>query len=288
MSQNEKTLGSICAGIGGFDIGFEAVGWRTTWQIELDDVNRAVLTDRFPHARQFKNLNDWRSFKLPRVDCITFGFPCQDISTMGNARKDRSRIGLAGERSGLFFAIMEIVRALQPAWLVAENVPNLTAINDGKDFETVIQTFAEFGYLGYARVLDAQYFGVPQKRRRLVMVAGLGRHPNAEFLADAGTVESLPVALSKEPFVKRSDGWVGYTLTAPDKHNSQQSRFNIRNELFVAEAHRWDSMLERAREISLSGVRKGLDATNVEEAYAAGNAFPPAMAKWIAGILNRS
>ncbi|MEN6533069.1 MAG: DNA (cytosine-5-)-methyltransferase [Bryobacteraceae bacterium] len=285
---HDRTLGTICTGIGGFDTGFEESGWKTAWQIELDDVNRAVLADRFPWARQYRNLLDWRSFALSPVACIAFGFPCQDISNMAAAKHDQSKRGLAGERSGLFFAIMEIVEALKPAWLVIENVPALLHSNDCQDFETVIRQLADRGYVGFWRVLDAQYFGIPQKRRRLLLVSGLGRHPSMDMLVDAGPVESLPASPGSNWVAKQADAWAGYTLTAPNKFNKCSSRINLGSELLVAEEDGWHSMVERAREVEIHGFRCGLDATNLEEAYAAGNAFPPPMAKWIAEILNRS
>jgi DNA (cytosine-5)-methyltransferase 1 len=285
---NERTLGEICAGISGFGIGFERAGWRTEWQIELDDVNRAVLADRFPHARQFKNLNDWRRFALPKVKCICFGFPCQDISIMGQHRRDKSRIGLAGSRSGLVFEILEIVSFLQPDWLVIENVPALLATNDSRDIQELVGLLAQRNYVGYGRVLDAQYFGIPQKRRRLVLVAGLGKYPSIEFLADAAPVESIPCAPGQSWIAKPADAWAGYTLTAQNKYGRQNSRLDICSELLVAEEEGWDSMAQRGREVELHGFLAGLDAPNSEEAYAAGNSFPPCMAKWIAEILNRS
>jgi DNA (cytosine-5)-methyltransferase 1 len=284
---HENTLGEICTGISGFGVGFERAGWESKWQIELDDVNRAVLTDRFPRARQFRDLRDWRSFGLSPVTCIAFGFPCQDISIMGNAAADQSNRGLKGGRSGLFFPIMEIVDFVKPIWLVIENVPALLGSNDCEDIQTVIQELAQCGYVGFGRVLDAQYFGVPQKRRRLLLVAGLGRYPSMDFLADAGTVESLPI--SRGPiYAYPPHAWAGYTLTAPNKYENGGSRINLRSELFVAEEDGWDQMVERARAAEIHGVHRGLDATNTEEAYAAGNSFPPPMAKWVAEILNRS
>lgn len=288
MVTNEKTLGSICAGIGGFDIGFERAGWRTAWQIELDDINRAVLADRFPHAERFKNLNDWRSYRLPQVACISFGFPCQDISDLGNSKHNQSNRGLAGSRSGLFFEIMEIVREIQPAWLVIENVPALLHVNDCEDFQVVIQTLAQCGYVGYARVLNAQYFGVATNRRRLVLVAGLRRYPSADFLADSAPVEAIFSAAGTQWLARAADDWAGPTLTSPDKYKFQYSRISKGCELLIAEENGWHQMAERGREVELHGLRAGLDASNIEEAYAAGNAFPPPMAEWIAGILNRS
>ena len=285
---NERTLGTICSGIGGFDQGFEEAGWQTAWQIELDEINRATLADRFPRAHQFRDLRDWRSFALSRVACIAFGFPCQDISNMAAAKRDQSKRGLNGERSGLIFEILEIVGHLQPTWLVIENVPALLHTNDCSDFQAIIGELAKRGYVGFWRVLDAQYFGIAQKRRRILLVAGLGRYPSMDFLADAGTVESLPASPGANWIAKQADAWAGYTLTAPNKYNKCSSRINLGSELLVAEEGRWDSMVERAREVEIHGFRCGLDATHLEQAYAAGNAFPPAMAKWIAEILNRS
>lgn len=288
MTHDEFTFGEICAGIGGFGLGFTRAGWKGSWAIELDDVNRAVLADRFPDAQLHKNLCHWTQFirSLARVRAILFGFPCQDLSTMGLHRKS-GRAGLAGARSGLFFTIMDIVRVLQPTWLVIENVPGLLTSNGGKDFETVLKTLAECGYCGFFRVLDAQYFGVPQKRRRIFLVFGLGRFPSMDFLADAAPVEALSCALgSREE--RAGEAWAGYTLTAPDKGRKCNSRINFGSEVLVAESGGWHQMVERARAVELSGISQGLDETHLAEAYAAGNAVCPFIAEWIARLLIRS
>lgn len=287
---NEFTLGEICAGISGFGYGFEQAGWSVKWQIELDDVNRTVLADRYCGARQFKDLRQWRSYahELSGVTALAFGFPCQDISNMGATAADKSKRGLGGERSGLFFEIMEIVGHVQPAWVVVENVPALLHSNDCRDIEVVIRELAQRNYVGFARVLDAQYFGIPQKRRRILLVAGLGRYPHMDFLADAGTVESIFASAGSDWLAKPADSWAGYTLTAPDKHDQCNSRINLGSELFVAEEDGWNQMAERARAIEADGLSRGLDAANLEEAYAAGNAVPPPLAKWVAEVLNRS
>lgn len=286
---DEFTFGEICAGIGGFGLGFTRAGWKGAWSIELDDVNRAVLADRFPDSILFKNLCHWTQFikQLKRVRAILFGFPCQDqdLSQMGQSG-GRVR-GLAGARSGLFFTIMEIVRVLQPDGLVIENVPGLLISNGGKDFEVVLRTIADCGYSGFFRVLDAQYFGVPQKRRRIFLVFCRGRFPSMDFLADAAPVEALPCAIG-EGQERPGTGWAGYTLTAPDKGRQCNSRINFGSEVLIAESDRWNSMVERARAVELSGVSQGLDATNLAEAYAAGNAVCPQIAEWIARILMRS
>lgn len=281
------TFGEICAGIGGFGLGFERAGWTGKWAIELDDVNRLVLADRFPNSLLFKNLCHWTQFisRLARVHAILFGFPCQDLSVMGHHAG--SVRGLAGARSGLFFTIMDIVRVLQPPWLVIENVPGLLLSNGGRDFQTVLGTLADCGYCGFFRMLDAQYFGVPQKRRRVYLVFGLGRYPSMEFLADAAPVEALPCALGSQQ-ERPGAGWAGYTLTAPDKNRRCNSRINFGSEVLVAEENGWHSMAERARASELSGLSLGLDETNLAEAYAAGNAVCPQIAEWIARLVKRS
>lgn len=142
------TIGSLFAGIGGFDLGFENAGYHTTWQVELNPVNRAVLADRFPHARQFEDVRHCGAHNLDPVDVITGGFPCQDISLAGARFSNRDKRGLRGERSGLFWEVICIVNALQPRWVVLENVVNLLAVNDSQDFETVIRALADSGYVG--------------------------------------------------------------------------------------------------------------------------------------------
>ncbi len=113
-------------------------------------------------------------------DVITGGFPCQDISLAGARDSKRDKRGLRGERSGLFWEVIRILKEVQPRWVVLENVVNLLAVNDCEDFETVIRALADGGYVGCWRVLNAQYFGVPQQRRRVFLVAGLGRMPPSE------------------------------------------------------------------------------------------------------------
>lgn len=127
MEKRKPTVGSLFAGIGGFDLGFEQAGFQTAWQVEIDEINRAVLSDRFPHAQQFADVRTVLP-DLWTVDVIVGGFPCQDVSIAGK------RKGLAGERTGLFYDAMHIVDTLKPRWLVLENVTGLLNSNNGEDF----------------------------------------------------------------------------------------------------------------------------------------------------------
>lgn len=279
--EKAPTIGSMFAGIGGFDLGFERAGWRTRWQIEINPINRAVLGQRFPGARQWDDVRTATAAKLGKVDCILAGFPCQDISMSGSSGGKRP--GLDGQRSGLFSEVLRLIDEAQPAWVVLENVPALLHSNDCRDIQTVIQSLAQRGYLGCFRVLDSQYFGVPQKRRRLFLVAGLRRLPPLELLGDAGQLESLPCTLGTESEPRPAVAWAGHTLQA----ENSPGRFSLGSTNFVAHADGWDQMLERARTHRDDGIPKGLDDPNFAQAYSAGNAVVPQVAEWIAAKLIR-
>lgn len=161
-------VGSMFAGIGGFDLGFQRAGFEVSWCIEWDKHAQAVLRKRFPEATIYGDIREVNPGELERVDVICGGFPCQDLSVAGK------RAGLAGERSGLFHDAMRLVRRLNPSLLVLENVPGLLSSNQGLDFATVLREVGEgwnCAEVGW-RVLDSQYFGVAQRRRRVFVVAG--------------------------------------------------------------------------------------------------------------------
>nr|UOP05361.1 DNA (cytosine-5-)-methyltransferase [Conchiformibius kuhniae] len=138
---HRPTVGSLFAGIGGFDLGFERAGFITSWQVEIHDICRSVLADRFPHAKQHKDVRTCLP-ELTPVDVIVGGFPCQDVSIMGR------RAGLNGQRTGLFFNAMHIVASLAPRWLVLENVCGLISSHDGRDLQTVIETLVPMRVCG--------------------------------------------------------------------------------------------------------------------------------------------
>ena len=166
------TVGSLFAGIGGFDLGFERAGFRVLWQVENDGKAQSVLSLRFPNTALHSDVRTANG--LERVDVITGGFPCQDLSVAGR------RGGLAGERSGLFWQIVRIARELNPRWMVLENVPGLLSSHGGRDFYAVLVALAECGFRRAYRILDSRYFGVPQRRRRVFIVlraGGLGDGP---------------------------------------------------------------------------------------------------------------
>lgn len=270
--QDQPTIGSLFAGIGGFDIGFERAGFRSAWQVEINPICRAVLEDRFPHASRHEDVRACGSHNLERVDVIVGGFPCQDLSAMGRQR------GLEGARSGLFYEVARILTELRPQWVVLENVTGLLSCRDGEDFQAVITTLAECGYVGCWRVLNAEYFGVPTKRRRVFLVAGLGRHPPFELLADAGPVDDVPGAAAAEQAGAGLGRWAYPTFCA----GKSSSQIPIHGAGLVLAEFGWSKMVERAGTIERNGLCKGLDASNFAEAQAAGNAVVPQVAEWVA------
>jgi len=161
---------SLFAGVGGFDLSMERNGVDVVANVEIDKQCQKVLAKHFPNAKQFSDITDVKGSDLiaagfkPNRGIITGGFPCQDLSVAGKRR------GLAGERSGLFWEIARLIEETQTEWFVLENVPGLLTSNKGKDFGMVVGTMADIGYSLAWRVLDAQYFGVPQRRRRVFIV----------------------------------------------------------------------------------------------------------------------
>ena len=171
------TFGSLFTGIGGFDLGFERAGMKCKWQCEIDKDCHTVLKK---HWREIPLYDDVRKITADTepVDLICGGFPCQDISIAGR------RKGLAGERSGLWWEFARIIEALQPRWVVAENVPGLLSSNNGKDLLAILNYLAELGYGVAWRILDSQYFGVPQRRKRIFIVASAGNGRAGQVLFD--------------------------------------------------------------------------------------------------------
>lgn len=193
---------STFSSVGGLDLGLERAGMRVVAQAEVDPWRRRVLAERFPGCRIYDDVKsvaagvpvanaagrrgdggagvavtdegergrEWRG-EAGSVDLLAGGFPCQDLSVAGKRR------GLAGERSGLFFEFARIADEFRPRWLLVENVPGLLSSANGRDMGVVLATLADLGYGLAWRVLDARFFGVPQRRRRVFIVGHLGGEP---------------------------------------------------------------------------------------------------------------
>lgn len=193
-------VGSLFTGIGGFDLGLERAGHEIAWQCEKDEYRRRVLKRHWPGVPCFEDVRtvacdqavrsgvrDFNGSANTReggraaqrdsdVDLLCGGFPCQDLSVAGR------RAGLAGERSGLFFEFARVADALlsDGGWVLIENVPGLLSSHGGRDFAVLLATLAELGFHDLAwRVLDSRYLGVPQRRRRVFILARRSRGRSA-------------------------------------------------------------------------------------------------------------
>lgn len=175
--------GSLFSGVGGMDIGFARAGWRHAFFAEIEPFGRAVLAERFPGVPIYEDVRDvpeCAAGEWPRLDVLTFGSPCQDLSVAGK------RQGLDGDRSGLFWEAMRIAGdgPFRPRALLMENVEGLLSSNNGRDFAVVLDAMAERGYRWTFRLLDSQHFQVPQRRVRVFVLAIADDDPRAGRAAE--------------------------------------------------------------------------------------------------------
>ena len=188
------TLGSLFDGSGGFPLGGLLAGITPVWASEIEPFPIRVTTKRLPFMKHYGNVSEMDGGKVEPVDIITFGSPCQDMSVAGK------RAGLEGSRSNLFYEAVRIIKEMRkatggeyPKWACWENVPGAFSSSGGEDFRCVLESlcgvidesvsipkpkkWANAGEIlgdGYSlawRVLDAQFWGVPQRRKRIYLVA---------------------------------------------------------------------------------------------------------------------
>ena len=182
---SDLTVGSLFAGVGGFDIAAERAGMTVKWQSEVDKAASNVLEYHWPGL----NKGDIHGVEsTDGVDVLVGGFPCQSYSVAGG------RGGLLEDRGALWWEYHRLIAEGRPKWVVGENVPGLLSSGGGRDFAQIIQSIADLGYTVGWRVLDSQYFGVAQRRRRVFIVAvrDLGIGSPAEVLALAQGMQGDP------------------------------------------------------------------------------------------------
>jgi DNA (cytosine-5)-methyltransferase 1 len=198
---------SLFSGVGGFDMGLENAGMETVFQCEWDKHCRTILDHHWPTVPKWDDVStltgEYILAHAPVVDVVAWGSPCQDLSVAGK------RAGLEGGRSGLFYEGIRIINELRkasngkyPRISIWENVYGAINSNKGEDFEAILKEMVEAGSLLCEwRVLDAQYFGVPQRRRRVFVVA----------IFDSATADRCP-----DPLLPVSEGllWNPTTRTA--------------------------------------------------------------------------
>ena len=162
---------SLFSGIEAATTAWEPLGWEPACFAEFDEFPSAVLAERYPEVPNIGDVTkmNWKKYR-GKVDLVVGGSPCQSFSIAGK------REGLQGE-SGLMFEYIRAVREIRPRWFLWENVPGALSSENGEAFRQLLSEMDKLGYGLAWRVLDAQFFGVAQRRRRLFLVGHLGACP---------------------------------------------------------------------------------------------------------------
>jgi len=161
--------GSVCSGVEAATVAWHPLGWEPQWFSEIEKFPSAVLAHYYPDVPNYGDMTAFKGWPNDRsIDLLVGGTPCQSFSVAG------LRKGLDDPRGNLMLTFLAIAERYRPRWLVWENVPGVLSSNRGKDFGTLLGAMGEIGY-GFAyRICDAQYWGVPQRRRRVFVVGYLG------------------------------------------------------------------------------------------------------------------
>lgn len=185
----KPTMGELFAGIGGFSLGFQRVGFEVKWQVEIEPYCQKVLAKNFPEAERFSDVREVGKHNLKPIDVICGGFPCQDISTAGHRR------GIAeGTRSGLWADFARIISELRPKYVVVENVAALLERGMGR----VLGDLAEIGYNAEWQVISAANLGAPHLRERVWICA----YPSSERLEE----DAIKAHIFMEAAHRRNNG----------------------------------------------------------------------------------
>ena len=178
---------SVCSGIEAATVAWHPLGWQAAGFSEIDKFPSAVLAHHYPAVRNFGDFTTIKETDVGAIDLLVGGTPCQSFSVAG------LRGGLGDDRGNLALEFCRLALRTRPRWLVWENVPGVLSSNGGRDFGSILGALAECGY-GFAyRVLDAQYFGLAQRRKRVFVVGYLGDwRPAAAVLFERESLRGDP------------------------------------------------------------------------------------------------
>jgi DNA (cytosine-5)-methyltransferase 1 len=182
----------VCSGIEAATVAWHPLGWKPVAFSEIEPFPSAVLAHHYPEVPNVGDMTKYKEWNLGAIDILVGGTPCQSFSVAG------LRKGLEDPRGNLALVYCGILDHLRPKWFVWENVPGVLSSGGGRDFGSFLGALAELGY-GFAyRVLDAQYFGVAQRRRRVFVVGYLGDwRPAAEVLFESQSLRRDPAPSRK-------------------------------------------------------------------------------------------
>lgn len=174
----------LFSGAGGFHLGLKQAGikFKKTFFSEIDKNAIKIYKKQFPNSIELGDINNINEKKLPKIDLVTFGFPCQDISIAGYGK------GLSGSKSSLFNEAIRIISWCKPKYFIFENVKNLFSINKGKDFKYILRTVADIGYNAQWQLINSSWF-LPQNRERIYFIGYIGAKCTPKILPIYNTVK---------------------------------------------------------------------------------------------------
>ena len=155
---------SVCSGIEATSVAWEPLGFTPVGFAEIEKFPCELLKQKYPNVKNYGDITQYEKWNAGQFDILVGGTPCQSFSVAGK------RGGTADERGALMYAYLGIVETYRPRWVIWENVPGVLSSNSGYDFASFLAGLEECGYGWAYRVLDAQYFGVPQRRRRVFVI----------------------------------------------------------------------------------------------------------------------
>lgn len=284
--------GTLCSGIETAALAVPA-HWEHVWCAEVDPFCCDLIRERYPNVENHGDITKAKGFA--GVDVLISGTPCQSFSVQGNRR------GMDDARGRLAFEFCRIVREVRPRWIVWENVANVLRVDEGRAFGSMLSALAELRYGVAYRVLDAQYFGVPQRRRRVFLV---GHHydqwqPAAAVLFDGRSDHELAASaeeiqgrrLRAVDGSRRVLGWSGDETPkfgigiSPTLRASQGGEGNgfvtadgIARQFTITELERLQGIPDGYTQVGEHGTSKRKKAI--------GNAFCVKVVGWIAGRID--
>lgn len=237
----------LFSGIGGFALGLRQAGieFEEHWFSEIDKNAINIYKKHFPNAKELGDVRAIRDFFGIKADIITFGFPCQDLSVAGKRR------GLAGDRSGLFFEAMRIIRELKPQYFIFENVKGLLTNNGGADYVRCLREIADIGLYECEWQLVNTSWVLPQNRERVYFVGRLGGQSGAKI---------FPLFSGGE----KADGLQGQytnTITSEGYTKNRQASYVIEGQQFqkVRQINRTEKNHQQDRVYSPEGICPALN-----------------------------
>jgi DNA (cytosine-5)-methyltransferase 1 len=181
-----KTVG-LFAGVGGFEFGIAKAGHDITSLCEIDPAARAVLRKRFDGVGINEDIR--LMSRLPRgTELVVAGFPCQDLSQVGQTR------GMLGEKSGIVSHVFRLLEKIRAQWVLLENVPFMLRLDRGAAIRYVTSRLETLGYSWAYRTVDTRSFGLPQRRERVFLLAGLKEEPWKKLYNDGVSTLASPSA----------------------------------------------------------------------------------------------